>query len=120
MTPAMIGLGVHWRDVGRGTWHFAFIGGLGLSALAAVILLLSIYFAGTAPRLPASAAALETLKTGGAWPPPVSVRSLDRGAPPTAAQASPTNVSLLPRSTDPSQEPPIDLSDLPPPERPGR
>jgi hypothetical protein len=93
----------------------AFIGGLGLSAIAAIALLFAVYFSGTAPRLPSSAAALETLKTGGGWPPSVTAKTLDSNAAPSTAEA--TNVSLMPRSFDPSEAPPIDISDLPPPER---
>ena len=100
---------------GAGVRQIAFVAGLGLSVAAALLLLSAAYFSGTAPRLPVSAAALETLKTGGSWPPTVTSTLLDSGAPPSTAQAN--NVSLLPRSLDPSEAPPIDISDLPPPER---
>ncbi|MGH6981230.1 MAG: hypothetical protein ACREFC_08485 [Stellaceae bacterium] len=103
-----------WRSVARGLPRGAFIAGLGLSAIAAVVLLLAAYFAGTAPRLPGSADALETLKTGGAWPPSVTARALDTRVAPTRAAASPHDMHLLPRSSDPSQAPPIDIKDLPP------
>lgn len=106
-----------WLRVHR-TWRrfrsIAFVGGLGLSAIAAAVLVLSAYFAGTAPRLPGSAAALETLKTGGSWPPPAQARSLDADVAPSSAQASPNNLRLLPQSPSPSEAPPIDIADLPP------
>jgi hypothetical protein len=92
----------------------AFIGGLGLSAIATAILVLSAYFAGTAPRLPGNAAALETLKTGGSWPPPVQTRLLDADVTPSSAQASPNNLRLLPQSPSRSEAPPIAIADLPP------
>jgi len=134
MTSAMVGIGVDWRGLARGftnrdwhgvtnfNWHRvarslpqgAFVGGLGLSAVAIIVLLLAAYFAGTAPHLPASAAALETLKTGGAWPPTVTTRTLGTHAAPSTASASPHDLRLLPHSVDPSQAPPIDVQDLPP------
>jgi hypothetical protein len=108
----MIGTIARWQEMR----HAAFVGGLGLSAIAATVLLLAAYFADTAPRLPSSAAALETLKTGGAWPPPVEARALDADLASQIARPSPTNVSLLPHSIDRSEAPPIDISDLPAPE----
>lgn len=126
MTGGMVDFGFDWRDMTRGfgapDWerlarglpHGAFIGGLGLSAVAAAALLLAVYFAGTAPRLPDSAAALETLKTGGAWPPAVTAHTLDTGALPSSASAAPGDLHLLPHSSDPSEAPPIDVQDLPP------
>ena len=110
VAPTSLWLRRTWRHCGPA----AFVGGLGLSAIAAAILMLSAYFAGTAPRLPSSAAALETLKTGDSWPPPVHARALDAPAAPLSAQASPTNMSLLPRSAPRAEAPPIDISDLPP------
>jgi hypothetical protein len=72
----------------RGLSHLAFIFGLGLSALAAIMLFGIAYFAGTAPRLPPSAAALENLQTdGGNWP-PVHAQPLS-GTAPDAIAASP-------------------------------
>ena len=112
----MTGIGQDWHGLGRKARPIAFIGGLGLSAIAAIVLMLCAYFAGTAPRLPSTAAALETLKAGGGWPSPVASHPLDIRAAPLTAEASPTNVSLLPRSADPSEAPPIDISDLPPAE----
>src|SRR6185312_1702594 len=126
MTWLMVGMGLDWHDVARGfssfDWkrlgrrlpHGAFIGGLGLSAVAIIVLLLSADFAGTAPPLPASAEALETLKTGGAWPPAVTAHTLGARAVPTTAAASPRDLHLLPHAPDPSQAPPIDVQDLPP------
>jgi hypothetical protein len=67
------------NDAMRHQWcHTAFIGGLGLSALAAMVLLLSAYFAGTAPRLPNNVAVLETLRTSGDLS-PASPRLLNTG-----------------------------------------
>ena len=106
----MAGIDLTWRRL----QHTAFIGGLGLSVAAALVLMLAAYFAGTAPHLPGTAQALETLKTGGNWLAPVTTKTLDARAAPTTAQAA--NVSLLPRSPDASQAPPIEISDLPPPE----
>lgn len=94
----------------------AFVGGLGLSALAAFVLVLSAYFAGTAPHLPSTAEALETLKTSSAWPSPVTSRSLDTAAAPSSARVLVSDVRLLPRSPDAAEAPPIDISDLPPAE----
>jgi|SRR5665213_760121 len=106
------GLG-HWP----GLWHWTFIGGLGLSALAAAILLAIAYFAGTAPRLPPSAAALEDLQTDrGSWP-PIHVQPLGGAGEPAAIEVSAISFRLMPHASDPSEVPPIDLSDLPPPER---
>jgi hypothetical protein len=110
MAPTWLWMHRRWRR-----WQpAAFIGGLGLSVIAGIVLVLSAYFAGTAPRLPTNAAALESLKTSGSWPPPVRVRSLNADAPPSSAQASPNNLGLLPHSADPADAPPIDISDLPP------
>lgn len=117
MTPGMTGFDLAWRRF-YWTWRrirpAAFIGGLGLSALAAAVLMLSAYFAGTAPHLP-SPTALETLKTGEHWPPPIRSHSLDTGAAPSSAEAAPASISVIPLSADPSEAPPIDISDLPPP-----
>jgi hypothetical protein len=100
-----------------GWWHTAFIGGLGLSAIAIVALFFVAYFAGTAPHVPKAAAALETLRPpGNSWVPPVQAQSLHDGSAAQPVAASPTKLSALPHSTDPSQAPPIDISDLPPPD----
>lgn len=106
-----------WLSIRR-TWRrlrpAAFIGGLGLSAIAGIVLVLSAYFAGTAPRLPSDAGALEILKTADSWPQPVRSRVLDATAP-SSVEASPVTMSLLPHSDNPADAPPIDISDLPPP-----
>jgi hypothetical protein len=99
-----------WRQ-----WrHTAFIGGLGLSALAVTILLLSAYFAGTAPRLPNNVTVLETLRTSGDWA-PVSTRLLNTsgtwsntGAPAGGVMHEPDNLSRTQ----------VDISDLSPPDHP--
>lgn len=80
-----------------------------------VALFLVAYFAGTAPLVPRSAAVLETLRApGDDRVAPVVAKPLDSApAHPAAAPAQPSG---RPRSLDPSQAPPIDLSDLPPPE----
>ncbi len=106
----MIGIDVRWPQLR----HVAFVGGLCLSALAALVLLLSAYFAGTAPHMPSTAEALETLKTGSGWPAPVTSRSLGANGALSSLRVSSSDVSLLPRSADPSEAPPIDISDLPP------
>lgn len=96
----------------------AFVGGLGLSAIVIVVLCCLAYFAGTAPQVPRSATALETLRPpDDGWLPPVEAKPLDNAAMPLHANAAPRQASILPRSTGPSQAPPIDISDLPPPDR---
>ncbi|HEX4114099.1 MAG TPA: hypothetical protein VH020_16320 [Stellaceae bacterium] len=97
----------------RGLWHLAFIGGLGLSAIVIVALFFVAYFAGTAPHVPRSAAALETLEPpGDSWVAPVQAKPLDNAASAKPTHAAPTKLSALPHAADP----PIDISDLPPPE----
>jgi hypothetical protein len=103
----MISIDAMWRR-----WrHAAFMGGLGLSALAAMILLLSAYFAGTAPRLPNDLAVLETLRTGDDLA-PVRARALDASDVSSNAEASSRRVPSEPN--DLSRRP-IDISDLPSP-----
>jgi hypothetical protein len=117
-SPRLIWPQLTWPRLAWPEWrHAAFIGGLGLSAIAGAALLSAAYFAGTAPHLPASAAALSVLKSGeGAWPPAVTRRALDTTRAPTTAMASPTNISLLPHSISRSEASPIEVTDLPPPE----
>ncbi len=104
----MISIDAMWRR-----WrHAAFLGGLGLSALAAMILLLSAYFAGTAPHLPNDVAVLETLRTGGDLA-PVSARALDTGNVSSNAEAPSGRAS--PEPNDLSRQP-IDISGLPSPD----
>ena len=108
----MTGIASAWRR-----WRpTAFIGGLGLSGLAAIVLILAMYFSNTAPRLPSSIEALETLSTSRSWVRAVSVRPLNRAAPVTAA-ATPQNLGLVRHAPTSSDGPPIDISDLPPPNR---
>jgi hypothetical protein len=92
--------------------HAAFIGGLGLSALAVMILLLSAYFAGTAPHLPKNVAVLETLRTSGDWA-PVRTRSLDIGGMSSNADAS--SGMIRPQANSRWRQP-LDISDPPPPD----
>jgi hypothetical protein len=100
----MFSIDAMWRR-----WrHAAFMGGLGLSALAAMILLLSAYFAGTAPHLPNDVAALETLRTSGDMS-PISARPLDTSDASSNAEASSGRVP--PEPNDPSRRP-IDISDV--------
>jgi hypothetical protein len=98
----------------RWLWHTAFVGGIGLSAVAAAGFVLTAYFAGTAPHLPASTAALENPSANRAWPAPVQSRPLDVTPAAAVLRSTPTPT---PRAADPSAAPPIDLADLPPPDR---
>jgi hypothetical protein len=100
-----------------GPRQIVFIGGLGLSAVALVILVCVAYFAGTAPHVP-KAAALETLRPPDRnWIPPVGAEPLDAAAASRSIHAAPDpELSGLPHAADPSQAPPIDISDLPPPD----
>jgi hypothetical protein len=103
ITGLMISITLMWHR-----WRYtAFIGGLGLSALAVVILLLSAFFAGTAPHLPNDVAALETLRTSNDWA-QVSARTLDASGASTAVATS-SMVSLEPK--DLSRRP---IDNLPP------
>jgi hypothetical protein len=104
----MINIDPRWRE-----WrHAAFIGGLSLSALTVMILLLSAYFAGTAPHLPNDVAALETLRTGGDWA-AVSARPLGTNGVPSNVEASAGRVARQPNDLS---HPPMDISDLPSPD----
>jgi hypothetical protein len=93
------------HDLGR----VVFISGAGLSLVAIAGIALGVYFAGSAPHLPASATALETLAPpGDSWPPPVKAMVIEtRPARTNVASAAP----VLPSAGDP---PPIDASELPP------
>ncbi len=101
---------VVWRQ-----WrHTAFIGGHALSALTVMILLLSTYFAGTAPRFPNNVAVLETRRTSSDWA-PVSTRPLNISGIWSNADASPGGVTHEPHNLS---RRPVDISDLSPPDHP--
>jgi hypothetical protein len=91
--------------------HQAFLGGIGLSVIAALSLVLAAYFAGTAPRLPATAAALESPTTNRVWPAQGQTSPLD--VTPAAAVVRSGSVMLTHR-VNRAESPPIDLADLPP------
>ncbi len=101
--------GLHRVSAGHDLGRIVFLSGAGLSLVAIAGIALGAYFAGTAPRLPASAAALEILAPpNDHWPPPVkSVAVATRVARTDVASAAP----VLPSAGDP---PPIDARELPP------
>ena len=89
------------------------MGGIALSLAVGVSALAAAYFANTAPRLPASLITLETLGPAiGTW------RPLNAAQAPVAATvpSGRETLALLPRAPGSAEAPPIDLSDLPPPE----
>jgi hypothetical protein len=89
-----------------------YISGIVLSLVVGMIALLAAYFAGTAPRLPHSIVTLEALGPAPDMWAPLAQRPVSHAADAIAPEQK---LALLPRSPDPAEAPPIDLSDLPPP-----
>jgi hypothetical protein len=97
--------------------RWLFMGGIALSLAVGVSALAAAYFADTAPRLPASLTTLETLGPAiGTWRPMIAAETPVAAPIVATVPTTPETLALLPRAPGSAEAPPIDVSDLPPPE----